>query len=51
MIAGWEVYPAQIDGDAFGDFVLYNAVSGQWFLAYNDGGAGFTDGTGTWSPN
>jgi hypothetical protein len=41
---------ADLDGDGADDAFLYNAASGEWFMAFSDRAARFSYSRGEWSP-
>jgi beta-lactam-binding protein with PASTA domain len=46
---GWQVYPANLNADAYTDFFLYDPARGYWIQALNNGGDGtFTYALGNW---
>ena len=40
--AGWDPHPLRLNDDDFVDLLLFNAASGEWSWALNDGRGGFT---------
>ena len=46
---GWTIVPANLDGNALTDLVLYERTSGVWIEAFGTGG-GFTFQSGQWGP-
>ena len=46
---GWQIHPANLNGDEYTDFFLYDPVRGLWFQALNHAGDGtFTYTAGSW---
>ncbi len=45
----WTVRAAEFNGDGLTDYFLYNALTGTWFKAINDGAADFTYYSSRWA--
>src|SRR5262245_18234726 len=47
---GWQISPADFDGNGLTDFLLYNSDSGLFYRVINNGAGNFSYYSGGWSP-